>query len=100
MREIGERWAEARSLSVGAVGVLENCAMRNEGGNGGTSCRERRSRPGYPQPPCPFLSRERLKHSDIQGPAEGARSHWKLCTGRPRRQHTDSEPRPHGLRHR
>lgn len=47
MREIGERWAEARSLSVGAVGVLENCAMRNEGGNGGTPCRERRSRPGH-----------------------------------------------------
>lgn len=40
MREIRERWAEPRSLSVGAVGVLENRAMRNEGGNGGTPCRE------------------------------------------------------------
>lgn len=47
MREVGERWAEVTSLSVGAVGVLENCAMRNEGGNGGTPCRERRSRPGH-----------------------------------------------------
>lgn len=46
MREVGERWAEPRSLSVGAVGVLENGAMRNEGGKRGTPCRERRSWPG------------------------------------------------------